>query len=81
MIRFLADEKQGQHSVYPYLFGALSSSVDMFVSGYNEKRDLETMWAIVKLLDRLAKTCSAQELREIADGTREVPGEDVPSGQ
>lgn len=81
MIAFLAEEKANGRTVYAYLFGALGSSVDLFVSGLSEKRDLESMWATVKLLDQLSKEHTPEELREIASGTREVPGEDVHSGQ
>jgi hypothetical protein len=81
MLRFLAQEKDEGRSVYPYLFGALSSSVDLFVSGHNEKRDLEAMWATVKFLDQLAKQYPAEVLRQFACGTRQIPAEDVPSGQ
>lgn len=81
MIVYIAGEKQAGRSVYAYLFGALLSSVDLFVAGQSEMRDLETMYATVKLLDELAKSHSPEELREIADGTREITGEDVHSGQ
>lgn len=80
-IRFLADQKEAGNGFHPYLFGFITSSVDLFLSGHQERRDLEMVYAFVKLLAELAKTCSPQELREIADGTREIPGEDVHSGQ
>lgn len=81
ILDYVANQKRLGNSVYPYLYGVLTSSVDLFVSGHSEKRDLESMWASVKLIDRLSKTLSPDELDEILSGTREIPGEDVPSGQ
>lgn len=80
IIEYVANQKRLGNSVYLYLYGVLASSVDLFVAGHSEKRDLESMWATVKLVDRLCKTHSPDELDEISCGTREVPVEDVPSG-
>lgn len=77
----MADYKSESAPTYPYLFGMISSSLHLFFSGHSEKSDLESMWALVQLLERLCKTYNAEQLREISCGTREVPGEDVPSGQ
>lgn len=81
ILDYVANQKRQGNSVIPYLYGVLTSSVDLFVSGHSEKRDLESMWASVKLIDQLCKTHSPDELDEIACGTREIPGEDVHSGQ
>lgn len=77
----LAQVKSTGGSIYPYLFGALGSSVDLFVEGHNKTSDLASMWASVKRLDALCKRYNAEELREIASGTREVAEEDVQSGR
>lgn len=77
MLHSLADSKEQEESTFPYLFGILSSSVDLFVSGHSEKRDLESIWASVKLLARLCKTHDADDLRAIASGAMGIPGEDV----
>jgi hypothetical protein len=81
MLKFLADGKRRGESPFPYLFGALASAVDLFVRGTNEKRDLESLWASIKLVEQLWKKHSPDELDEIRCGTREIPCEDVPSGQ
>ena len=81
VINHLARMKEAGQPHQPYLFGLLFTSVDLFLSGKSEQRDLETIYSIVKLMDRLCKVHSHGELREIACGTREISGEDVPSGQ
>lgn len=77
----LAEYRAKGDSIYPYLYGYLQSSVDLFLSGLNETRDLEYSYASAKLLEELACSLTVEHLREVASGTREVPGEDVPSGQ
>lgn len=77
MLLQLADHKEQDIATLPYLFGVLSSSVDLFIRNHSKKSDLESMWASVKLLDRLCKTHNAEDLRAIAAGTMGIPGEDV----
>jgi hypothetical protein len=80
-IKMAAELKESGASIYPYLFGALNSAVDLFVAGHSQQRDLESIWTSVKLIEQLWKTCSAEELSEIYCGTRELPGQDVQDGQ
>lgn len=77
----LAKVKDSGGSIYPYFFGALGSSVDLFVEGHNKASDLASMWASLKRLDALCKRYNAAELREILSGAREVAEEDVQSGR
>jgi len=70
-------------SIHPngYLFGYLSSRVDQFLQDQITREQLADDAALVELIKTLDARCSTAELRAIAAGTRELPGEDVHSGQ
>lgn len=81
MIKTMADFRRDNIAVSPYLFGYLTSRVDSFVRGLIDREQLADDHAFMELLRTLDARCSTKELREIAAGTRELPGEDVQSGQ
>lgn len=64
-----------------YLFGYLRARVDSFVRGDITREQLADDSAFMELCHALVSRHSAKELYEIASGTRELPGEDVQSGQ
>jgi len=66
---------------YPLLYGYLSSSVDAYTRDLIKYDRLAEVSALCNLLSALYVKCSTAELSEIACGLREVPGEDVQSGQ
>lgn len=81
MIKTMADFRRDNIAVSPYLFGFLTSRVDSFVRGLITRDQLADDHAFMELLRTLDARCSTKELHEIASGTRELPGEDVQSGQ
>lgn len=64
-----------------YLFGYLTARVDSFIRGDITREQLADDSAFMELCRTLVSRCTAQELYEIASGTRELPGEDVQSVQ
>jgi len=81
MIKVAADNRLQGMSSTPYFFGYLMSRVGQFLTGHITEQHLAEDHAMVELLITLDARCSGTELLEIASGTREVPGEDVQSGQ
>lgn len=64
-----------------YLFGYLKSRVEQFLRGVIDREVLEHESALMELVWTLSMSMSPKHLSEIASGTRELPGEDVQSGQ
>lgn len=81
MIGQLAEARRLQMAAYPLLYGYLTAGVTMFLAGTITKERLEETQAMADLLGALYVQCSVAELREIASGARELPGEDVRSGR
>lgn len=81
MIKQLADLRVENIRTSSYLLGYLSMRVEQFLVGNITKKQLADDSAFIELLRALDARCSTVELREIAAGTRELPGEDVQSGQ
>lgn len=65
----------------PYLYGYLFSRVHSFLAGGITREQLTEDHALLELLETLEARCTPDQLLEIAAGTRELPGEDVPSGE
>lgn len=81
MIMQAAELRRLDCGVHPLLYGYLSAGVDAFLTGRVSKEYLGEVYALCELLGQLSLKYSADELRQIASGTREVPGEDVHSGR
>lgn len=81
MIEDMANFRRDDMPVYPYFFGYMSGQVEMFLVGNIDAKKLAEVDAFCSLLLALWTKCTEQELRDIASGAMELPGEDVPSGQ
>lgn len=81
MIKEICNFRRANVGVTPYLFGYLRSRVDSFVTGVITREQLADDASFMELLTVLDARHSTEELLEIAAGTREIPGEDVQSGQ
>lgn len=81
MIKDIADFRRDHMPVYPYFYGYLSGRVESFVAGHISRDKLAEESALCNLLQALWTKCTEKQLRDIASGASELPGEDVPSGQ
>jgi len=81
MILQVAVFREQGANIYPYLYGYLSSLVGSFLSGGVTREQLADDHAFLELLSTLDAKCTPKQLRQIYDGTRELAGEDVQSGQ
>lgn len=81
MIKQMADFRRDDVPIYPYFYGYLSGRVESFAAGNISRNKLAEESALCNLLQALWTKCTEQQLRDIASGARELPGEDVPSGQ
>lgn len=81
MIRETAVIADGATSPSGYFLGYLSIRVEHFLQGLITREQLADDQALIELLKTLHAKYSVAELRRIADGTMEIPGEDVQSGQ
>lgn len=81
MIKQVAVFREDSIHVGGYLFGYLTARVDQFLTGLITRKQLADDAALVELIKTLDARCTTEELRAIAAGTRELPGEDVQSGQ
>lgn len=81
MIKTAAAFRQDGIPLSPYFFGYLTARVDQFLQDKISREQLADDVALLELIKLLCVRCSTKELFEIAAGTRELPGEDVQSGQ
>lgn len=81
MIKQVAQFRDDRIHPNGYLFGYITARVDQFLKGAITREQLADDAALVELIRTLDSRCSTAELRAIAAGTRELPGEDVQSGQ
>lgn len=81
MIQTAATFKRDRLLISGYLFGYLAARVDHFLTGVIDRKQLADDAAMVELIKTLDARCNAQQLDQIAWGTRELPGEDVQSGE
>lgn len=81
MIKQMAAFIKDRIPTRPYLYGYLSSRVGSFLTGGITREQLAEDHALLELLETLEARCTPEQLLQIVDGTRELPGEDVPSGQ
>lgn len=81
MIKQMASIREDGIPSSGYLFGYLAARVDQFLRDVITREQLAEDYALVELVKTLAARCSTQQLRAIAAGTEELPGEDVQSGQ
>lgn len=81
MVRQAALFKRDGLLISGYLLGYLACRVDHFLTGVIDRKQLADDAAMVELTRTLYHRCTAQQLDQIAFGTRELPGEDVHSGE
>lgn len=81
MIITLASLREHNSPGSGYLLGYLRARVDQFLRGAVSREELADDNALVELLYTLCTKLTPGAMREIAAGTRELPGEDVQSGQ
>lgn len=81
MIRTVAGLRTDYAIPSGYLFGYLRSRVEQFLKGFIDQDQLAHDAALMELLYTMCTKLSREEIREVADGTRELAGEDVQSGQ
>jgi hypothetical protein len=81
LIKQVASFMENDINVSGYLFGYQTARLEQFLTGVITKQQLADDHAMVELVRTLTARYCPTHLREIADGTRELPGEDVPSGQ
>lgn len=81
MIRETAVVSSGGNIPSGYFLGYLQIRVEHYLMGLITKQQLADDHALIELCKTLYARYSVADLHAIADGTIELPGEDVPSGQ
>lgn len=81
MINQVAVIKSMGIPIHPLVFGYLSSAVEPVIKGLITMERLAETYALCELLTVLYDKYTVEELKEIACGSRELPGEDVHRGQ